>query len=248
MRLAVLSDIHGNLIALEAVLNDLKAAGGADRTWVLGDLCFLGPRPAECLRIVRDLPASQMISGNTDRELVTGTRNAMQPKDEAEWETFPARLRVRERIFAWTCAQLSYTDFEYLSRLRPGLDLEVPGYGWALGYHGTPGNDEGVMRPDTPDDEVLDQFLDCEGRIGFGGHTHLPMDRDLGPWRVVNVGSVGLPFDEPRACYALVTFESGGATVELRRVSYDIESVVADLKAQGDPYREITERWLRTAR
>jgi predicted phosphodiesterase len=247
MRLAVLSDIHGNLIALEAVLADLQAAGGADKIWMLGDLCYLGPRPAECVARVRALPNLETVRGNTDRYITTATRSDMPPpQNEDEWRKQPARLRERERVMAWTCEQLAFADFEFLSKMRGGVELEAPGYGWAIGYHGTPGDDEGVMTPDTPDDVVLDNFMDSEGRLGFGGHTHLPMDRDLGLWRVVNVGSIGLPFDgDPRACYALVTFEGGNAVVDLRRVEYDIESVVADLQAQGDPYMEATARRLR---
>jgi predicted phosphodiesterase len=79
MRLAVLSDIHGNRLALEAVLHDLKQCGGADKTWVLGDLCAFGPRPVECLHLIRDLPQTEVIRGNTDRYLVTGERPTLRP-------------------------------------------------------------------------------------------------------------------------------------------------------------------------
>lgn len=247
MRLAVLSDIHGNFSALEAVLADLQAAGGADRVWVLGDLCYLGPRPAECLRRVRDLPNTQVISGNTDRWLFTGERPSFPPaKTEEEWRAVPAKLRDRERLIAWTCEQLSFADYEFIAKLRGGLEMEVPGYGWVIGYHGTPGNDEGIILSETADDEVIDHFFDVEGHMGFGGHTHVPMDRDLGKWRIVNVGSVGFPFDDdPRACYTIVTFEGDNATVEFRRVAYDIEAVIADLQAQGEPYSDLTARRLR---
>ena len=95
MRLAVLSDIHGNLLALEAVLRDLKQSGGADQTWILGDLCVCGPFPVECLQQIRDLPHTDVISGNTDRYLVTGECSLLifRPKDEADWQTIPNRLR-----------------------------------------------------------------------------------------------------------------------------------------------------------
>jgi|SRR5581483_4253859 predicted phosphodiesterase len=235
MRLAVLSDIHGNLLALEAVLNDLKAVGGADKTWILGDLCAFGPRPAECLQRIRDVPDVEVISGNTDRYLVTGQRSRVKVKEEADWQKLPDALREREAGYAWTVARLSFADYEYLSKLHHELSLEAPGYGWVIGYHGAPGDDERLLRPDTPDDELLDQMLDREGRLGFGGHTHLPMDRDLGRWRVINVGSVGLPNDAPRACYALVTFTDGAANVELRRVEFDLDALEKDLRQQGHP-------------
>jgi predicted phosphodiesterase len=236
MRLAVLSDIHGNLTALEAVLRDLQAAGGAEKVWVLGDLCVSGARPAECLARIRSLPNVEVISGNTDRYLVTGARPAIRIKDVADWQTMPDKLRERENNYSWTASRLSYADYEYLINLGGDLELHVPGYGWIIGYHGAPGSDEKLMWPDTPDEEVLDQFTDREGRLGFGGHTHLPMDRDLGLWRVVNPGSVGISKDKPLAAYALVTFAEDGARIDLRRVAYDLEAAIADLQAQGHPY------------
>jgi len=235
VRLAVLSDIHGNQRGLEAVLDDLKQAGGADITWILGDLCAFGPRPAECLQIIRDIPKVHVIAGNTDRYLITGQLPMGRPKDEAEWQQRGAKQREIASTFAWGVDRLNFANYEYLAKLHHGLDFEASGYGWVIGYHGSPGDDEYVMLPDTPDEEVIDQFLDSEGRLGFGGHTHLPMDRDLGRWRVVNVGSVGLPKDEPRACYVLATFEGDQATLEFRRVDYDIDSVLADLKQQDFP-------------
>ncbi len=235
MRLAVLSDIHGNRLALEAVLRDLKQCGGADKTWVLGDLCAFGPRPVECLHLIRDLPGTEVIRGNTDRYLVTGERPTLRPKDESDWQTIPDRLRQRDANFNWTVSRLAFADYEYLAKLHHEVSLDVPGYGRVIGYHGVPGDDERGLFADTPADEVLDQMLDREGRIGFGGHTHIAMDRDLGRWRVVNVGSVGLSKNTTQACYALATFEAGSVTVDLRRVEYDLPAVEKDMQQQDHP-------------
>jgi predicted phosphodiesterase len=238
MRLAILSDIHGNLNALEAVLADLKQAGGADKTWVLGDLCLSGPRPAECLQRIREIPEVQVVSGNTDRYLVKAHVPAVKPKDEVTWRQTPTELFHRAENLAWTISKLSFADYEYLTKLHHGLELNIPGFGWAIGYHGSPGNDEYVLLPDTPEEEVLDQFLDYAGHLGFGGHIHRPMDRDLGRWRVVNVGSVGMPADESRACYVLATFGDDGVTLEFRRVEFDLDAVLADVRQQGHPAPE----------
>jgi predicted phosphodiesterase len=235
MRLAVLSDIHGNWLALEAVLRDLKQSGGADKTWVLGDLCAFGPRPVECLQHIRDLPHTEVISGNTDRYLVTGERPTLRPKDEADWQTIPNRLRERDANFSWTVSRLAFADYEYLSKLHHELALDVPDYGSVIGYHAAPGDDERNLFPDTPADEVLDQMLDQEGRLGFGGHTHIPMDRDLGRWRVVNVGSVGLPRHMAQASYALATFQAGAVIADLRRVEFDMQAVEKDMRQQDHP-------------
>jgi predicted phosphodiesterase len=235
MRLAMLSDIHGNLHALEAVLADLKAYAAPDQIWVLGDLCLMGAQPAECLQRVRELPNVKVISGNTDRRLVTGQRGAARPKNAEEWAHFANWLTQRDQCHNWTISCLSYADAEYLASLPSELELHVPHYGWLIGFHGAPGNDEANLLPETPADEILDHFLDREGRFAVGGHTHIAMDRALGAWRVVNVGSVGMPKDDPRPSYAIATFENGTAHVELRRVVYDVETAIKALEQSGNP-------------
>ena len=235
MRLAVITDIHGNLHALEAVLADLAQQGAVDRTWFLGDLCVNGSRPAECLRRVRDLPNVQALAGNQDRRIVTGQRSTSRPKDAEDYPKWREILRWRDETYLWTVDQLSYAEWEWLAKLPSELELNVPGYGWVIGYHGTPGDDEGNLRPETPDDEALDYMLDREGRMGIGGHTHVAMDRTVGGWRLLNAGSVGRPKDDPRPTYLIVTFEGGAASVEIRRVAYDVEAEIADLKTCGNP-------------
>lgn len=244
MRLAVLSDIHGNLVALEAALADLQALGGADHVWILGDLAALGPRPAECIRRVRALheelgkEKSAIIGGNTDRYLVTGERlHTPSAKDAESFAQLAQSWQDRDTILNWGVAQLSYEDYELLRDIcgrETGLD--VPGYGYVIGYHAVPGDDEIFINPDTPDEEALDALLDREGRLGIGGHTHRQMNRNLGRWRMVNVGSVGLSFDAPgKVQWGLFTFENGDVHIDLRRIDYDVEAAVNDLHAAGHP-------------
>lgn len=247
MRLAVLSDIHGNLTALNAVLADLEAAGGADVRWVLGDLAFMGVEPAACIRAVKDLPEVKVIRGNTDRELVQGARSKMPLKEE-NFAEFAAQLRERDLSHAWTIEQMAWADAEYLLKLPPELSMPVEGYGQVSAFHAAPGDDEKGLLPDQPAHEVLDALLDREGRLAFCGHTHLPMDRDLGRWRVVNPGSIGMPFDgDQRAGYAIVTFENGSASLDLRRVPYDVEGEIARVQASDHPAREKIADRLRRA-
>ncbi len=255
MRLAVLSDIHGNLFALEAVLSDLKAAGGSDRTWILGDLATGFSRPAECMKIIRDLKGASpdtvdVIGGNVDRYLVTGYRRSIKVNNAEEWATFGTSLRERERLNLFVLDRIGWEDAETLLKaIRKELELEVPGYGWLIGFHAAPGNDEQIILPETPDHEVLDTLSDSEGRLAFGGHTHKPMDRDLGRWRMVNPGSVGMPLDgDPRASYALVRIENGQAQVENRRITYDIEAAVNDLYSNDCPEPERMAQVLRTGK
>lgn len=238
MRLAALADIHGNQLALEAALADLEAQGGADRIWVLGDLANYGPRPAECIQRVQGLPNVEIISGNGDRYLVTGERSRVRPVDEARWAKYADELVNRESFFVWTLRQLDYGQYQFLASLPGELELHVPGYGWVVGYHGTPGDDEGLLPPDLPEDEALDFFMDREGRMGIGAHTHRPMDRDLGVWRLVNVGSVGLSLGDRRAWYALITFGDGAPRVDLRAVEYDLDAHIADMRTRGCPFAD----------
>lgn len=250
MRLAVLSDIHGNLLALQAALADLEAAGGADQTWILGDLVAFGPEPGSCLQTIRALPGetTKVIQGNTDRYVVSGARPPSPPVTPDDWPRIAATIQQRDRNFGWTTAHLSGEEAEYLYKLGTDLSLEAAGYGWAVGFHAAPGDDEMTLLPDTPDDVILDALLDRQGRLAFGGHTHLPMDRDLGAWRMVNPGSVGLPLDgDQRASYALVTFDGGAAQVDIRRVAYDVAAVIAALEAGDNPAKDWVIERLRTA-
>jgi predicted phosphodiesterase len=254
MRLAVLSDIHGNLTALEVVLADLEAAGSADIIWCLGDLAAFGPRPAECIRRVREMREAfgkekfHVIGGNTDRYMVTGERPKQVAKDEDEFKPLANAWNERDTGLNWGVSQLSYEDYEFLKkRLGREVSHEAEGYGWVVGYHAIPGDDEGYLLPDTPEHEVLDMLLDREGRLAIGGHIHRQMDRDLGSWRVLNVGSIGMSFDNPGfAQWALLTFENGDVTVDLRNIPYDAQSVIDDLYAIGYPAPEWMGKRLRT--
>lgn len=267
MRLAVLSDIHGNLVALEAVLADLEALGGADVTWVLGDLAAFGPRPVECIRRIKAMADAakeaaekdpsqsgklRVISGNTDRYLVTGTRPRIKPAENEEEmrAAFQNSADVNARI-NWTTAQMSYEDYDFMRKLGGECDLSVPGYGHVIGYHAVPGDDEPIITPDMPDHQIADTLLDREGRLGIYGHIHKQWDRQLtiGGWRVVNVGSIGLSFDMPgKAQWGLFTFENGGVTVDLRAIPYDVEAVIADFSAVNYPTPEWAANILRAGR
>jgi predicted phosphodiesterase len=236
MRLAVLSDIHGNYAALQAVLADLEAAGGADTIWVLGDLVAFGPAPLDCLTAVRNLPeGTKVIRGNTDRELITGQRPYRELTEE-NWSSFADMVAERNASYDWTLRQLAWEDADYLLKLPSEVDLEVEGYGWVVGFHAVPGNDEVIMLPDADEDDLRDQLSDRAGRLALCGHTHRPTDRDLGRWRWVNPGSIGFPFDgDQRAAYAIITFEGDTATLDQRRVAYDVQAVIDDLKAKNHP-------------
>lgn len=252
MKLAVFSDIHGNLMALEAVLADLDSVGEVDQVWCLGDIAAFGPRPAECVKRVREMQGAlgkekmHVIGGNTDRYLVTGERFKVKPKKDADaFAGFAEELKARDAILNWNVAQLTWEDYEYLKGiLGKETSLHAEGYGWVVGYHAIPGDDEAMLRPDTPEEEAADALLDRQGRLGIGGHIHVFMDREVTGWRLINVGSVGMSFDMPnKAQWGLFTFENGEVTVDLRSVEVDTDALIADLNDSGHPAPEwITRR------
>jgi putative phosphoesterase len=219
-RLAVLSDVHGNLLALEAILADLAAQGTPDAVWVLGDLVAFCPWPIETLARLRALPDVALLQGNTERDA----------------------------NFRWTVERLSHTDYEFLRGLPPRLEMEVPDYGCIVAVHATPTDDEATLFPDTPDDQVRPHLVGLEARLLLYGHTHRPVDRVVDGVRLVNDGSAGMPLDgDPRPAYALLDFADGQCAVTIRRVAYDVEAVVAELERVQHPARAWGTQMLRRA-
>ncbi len=253
-QLAVLSDIHGNLLALEAVLADVEARGAPDAYWVLGDLVAFCPWPAETLARLRALPNATFLMGNTDRYVVTGRRPVFPVRSPEDWGQMPFTLAARDANFRWTVERLSYADYKFLRDLPPRLEMTVGArlprpYGRVVAVHATPSDDETNIYPATPDDEVRPHLAGLDARLLLYGHTHRPVDRTVDNVRLVNAGSVGLPLDgDPRPAYALLDFEGDQCNVTIRRVEYDVEAVVAELERVEHPGRAWAGQILREAR
>lgn len=251
MRLAVFADIHGNRIAFEAMLNDLNSVGDVDLIWCLGDLAAFGARPAECLQKLQALQEQygkdkfKVIGGNTDRYLITGERAVTPPaKDEEGLKRRMMGRRVHDAILNWNLEQLSFSEYEFMAKtIGRELYHSVKGYGGVIGVHAVPGSDEPTFfRPDSSDEEARDALLDRMGRLALAGHTHHKMDRDLGSWRVINPGSVGLSATQSgMAEWALLTFEGDNLQVDFRDVPFSIDDVLSDAAAVGFPQID----WLR---
>jgi predicted phosphodiesterase len=248
-RLAALSDIHGNSLALKAVLAHVEAQGVPDFYWVLGDLAAFCPWPAETLARLRALPNVAFLQGNTDRYLVTGRRPMMLPvRSPEDWAAVPAHLAERDANFRWAVERLSYADYTFLRDLPRRLEMEMPGYGRVVAVHATPMDDETNLYPGMPDDEVRSFLAGLDARLLLYGHTHRPVDRTVDGIRLVNDGSVGLPLDgDPRPVYALLDFEGGECAVTIHRVSYERDAVIAELERVNHPARGWVGRLLREA-
>jgi predicted phosphodiesterase len=213
MRVAVISDVHGNLMALDAVLAD---AAGVDAYWFLGDLVAHGPRPAECVRRVRELPDLVAVRGNTDRYTLTEP-----PSPE------------HAGSFAWTRAALSPDDLAWMG----SLPVEVRPFPDVLLVHASPGRDDGPgLDPHTSDADLVPVFAPAGADLVLVGHTHHPDSRVLDGTHVVNPGSVSLPRpSDARARYAVLSFSDDDWSVEHRVVPYDRDTVLADLTSGDHP-------------
>lgn len=240
-RLAVLADIHGNSVALNAVLTDLARQGGADAVVVLGDLAVFGPSPTGVLNLLRQIGSAFYVRGNTDRYLVEG--NYPGQPGGSDWQSQVLAS------FPWTARELGRTGLNFLADLPFSQLLRLSPQHTILAVHGSPRSDEENIRPDTPVAELAPMINGQAYNLLLCAHTHLPCDRMVASRRVVNVGSVGLPFDgDPRASYALVNLRPrGDYFIQFRRVSYDIEQVVRQLVAFNHPTADVSAYNLRSA-
>jgi predicted phosphodiesterase len=232
MRIALISDIHGNYLALEHVLADARRSG-ADQIACLGDVATLGPRPRDVLRALRDL-GCPCILGNHDAFLLDRALVARYTK-----------APVIVDAIDWCRSQLSADDLAFVGTFAPELELPLSGGRRLHLFHGSPDSNMQDVLTTTGEDE-LERLLGARrADVMAGGHTHIQMLRQhRGTW-VVNPGSVGMPFRQyvagarpeimAHAEYAIV--DDGGATiaVELRRVALDRAALREQTKAWSAP-------------
>jgi predicted phosphodiesterase len=241
VRIALLSDVHGNAIALDAVLADIAARGGADAFWVVGDISAIGYDPVGVIERLVALPNARFVRGNTDRYTVTGVlpRGAPSPDDI---QRDPDRLRELVLIAessGWTRGAVTLGGwFDWLAGLPLEQRWTLPDNTRLLAVHASPGFDDGPgIRPELSDDELKALLADCEAELVVVGHTHRPLDRTVGGVRVVNLGSVSNPpaGEDPRASYVLLEAEETGYRVEHQRVEYDRRAVVRQVQRVRHP-------------
>jgi predicted phosphodiesterase len=240
LRLALISDIHGNLAALEAALARIESAA-PDHILILGDLVQNGPRPAEVMDAVMALEAAgaYVIAGNTDIAVADGDYTAAFP-----WlDDVPVGHRAAAE---WARDQLSDEQLEYLRRL-PAERRVAFGDDLVLGTHGSPGSQTLGLPADLDPAITVQRVTRTDARVIACGHTHVADVRELGRKLVVNPGSCGYAFDgTPDACWGLLTLTEGeDPSAELFRASYDpnpTAEAVAERGLPGDVYRAATIR------
>ncbi len=218
-RCAALYDIHGNLPALEAVLDEVHRAN-VDVIVVGGDV-FPGPMANETLALLLTLDTPlRFLHGNGDREMLVLA-------DGRETTGVPEQYRATMR---WQAERLDPEHRRLMSLWPDSVQLSIDGLDDVLFCHATPRNDTEIFTRATPNERLQPVFEGLGARLVVCGHTHMQFDRTIGGVRVVNAGSVGMAFGDEAACWALV-----GPDVELRRTSYDLEAAAARIRATDYP-------------
>jgi diadenosine tetraphosphatase ApaH/serine/threonine PP2A family protein phosphatase len=217
MKVAALYDIHGNLPALEAVLAEPDVAA-ADVVVIGGD-ALEGPMPVETLALLDGLgDRVRPLRGNTEREVLE--RRGADPEEGGVWD----------RRATWVAAQLGSDQLARIAAWPATVAVDVDGLGPTRFCHATPRDDYEIFTAITPA-EVVEPMLAAAEPTVVCGHTHVQFDRRIGERRVVNAGSVGLPYEDVAgARWCLL-----GPDVELRRTAYDMEAAAERIGATGLP-------------
>ncbi len=220
-KIAVLADIHGNLPALEAVLEDIEIQA-PDEVLVGGDLVGRGPQGSAVIREIRRR-SWVSIRGNHEEYLLSFRRRDVPP----DW------LHLEEWASSrWMAAELSDDDIEYLASLA--FSARSDSISRLLLTHGSPVGTNDGLGPWTRASKLDRLLAGIEESVLVCGHTHRPMVRELERGLVVNVGSVGLPFNgDRRAQYAMLTWVDGDCRVDLRQVEYDLEATLSAYRTTG---------------
>ncbi|HLO33854.1 MAG TPA: metallophosphoesterase family protein [Anaerolineales bacterium] len=239
MRIAVISDMHGNDLAFEVVEADIRNQK-IDQIVCLGDAVQGGPQPAGIVQRLRRLKCP-VVMGNADAWLLSGVETA----DEG---IPPERLKKMGEIRLWSLSQLTEGDIDFISNFQPTVTIKLEEGLDLLCFHGSPASFDDVILPAAPQEE-FQKFLGASAdHILTGGHTHAQQIRRNGKYFFFNPGSVGFAYShnqpddgfhaDPWAEYAILTAEAGQVSLEFRRVPFEAEELIRIYRASGRPFAE----------
>jgi len=238
-RIAIISDMHGNCVALDAVLADLRRAA-ADQIVCLGDAIQGGPQPAEVVARLREL-ACPVVMGNADAWLLTGEETGNE-------NISPERRRKMDEIREWSLGQLSTDDQAFIAGFQPTVSIPLSATRNLLCFHGSPASFDDIILPTTPEEEFQRLLGAHAPHFLTGGHTHMQQIRRLGATDsfFFNPGSVGLAYShqqpenhfrvDPWAEYTILTVEGTQLALEFRRVPFDVGQLLAIYQSNGRPF------------
>jgi putative phosphoesterase len=222
MRIALISDIHANLVALEAVLADLKQQD-ADQIVCLGDVAASGPQPHGVLQRLQAINCP-VVMGNADAWLL----------DPQEYNGDDPFYRKINELDQWAASQLTDAERGYLRTFHATVTVEAGGQAALLCFHGSPRSNTDLITWETPEAQLEQYQAGLATRLLAGGHTHAQMLRRCREYTWINPGSVGLCYERrsdgsdhnvPRAEYALLDWRDAAASVTFRRVLLDLDAV-----------------------
>lgn len=219
-RVTALYDIHGNLPALEAVLAQLRAVEVS--LVVVGGDVLPGPMPVEALDLLYalDVPV-RYLRGNGERETLAAV-------DGLELTTVPPAYQPPVR---WCAAELGDPHVAALRTWPETVEIEIDGLGYVLFCHATPRSDTEIFTRLTPDDRIAPAFATVSANLVVCGHTHMAFDRRINGLRVVNAGSVGMPFGPPGADWLLLDADGP----RFMHTAYDLKAAASRIRATAYP-------------
>src|SRR5579859_139956 len=236
MRLAVISDMHGNAFALDQVLQDIRRQE-IEQMVCLGDTVQGGAQPAQTVARLRELNCP-IVMGNADAWLLTGEETSPQ-------ETTSEQQRA---VRAWSLAQLSDADKAFMQHYQPTIEIALEAGKKLLCFHGSPHSFDDIILPETPDETVRQYLGGFDVTLLTGGHTHTQQLRRLSNSWYFNPGSVSLAYNwerdregrkvDPWSDYAIVSSDGEVFAITFRHVPFDVDKLTRIIRASGRPYAE----------
>lgn len=234
MKIALIGDIHGNLHALQAVLQHARKRH-VKAIWNVGDFTGYGAFPEEVVQLLRETNALS-IAGNYDLKVLKAAKSKGKKPKTPE----------KQMAFRWAYEQLSKENREYLRSLPLERRFELNGWR-ILMTHGSPQSNEEHLTPDTPDERLIELAEMSDEEVILCGHSHIPFARQVNGYWFINPGSVGRPDDgDPRASYAVLTIKPNDLKVQLFRLEYDVQAAADAIREKNLP--EAFARMLETGR